>query len=83
MSLIQNLLRLVPISILLRTLQIRPMVSVQVLKDTVLILQAPVYSFRRWIILYSGKTSRLLRRRREPSGGRRCYTGGRERRDGL
>jgi hypothetical protein len=62
MTLKQYLLRLVPVSILLSALQIRPMVSVQILKDTVLVLQSTkVGSLRgRGCVLNCGESSSLL-----------------------
>jgi hypothetical protein len=50
MALEQNLLRLVPIAVLLRALQVRAVVSVQVLEDAVLVFQAAVYSLWRRIV---------------------------------
>lgn len=46
----KDLLRLVPVAVLLSALQIRSVVSVQVLEDPVLILQASIHSLRRRII---------------------------------
>lgn len=63
-----DLLRLVPVAILLGTLQIRTMVAIKVLENPVLILQATMCPLRR-SILYCSQIP-LLRSR--------CSRGGRE-----
>jgi hypothetical protein len=50
MALQQNLFRLIPITILHRALQIRPMMAVQVRKYPVLILQSTICLLRRVIL---------------------------------
>jgi len=66
MALQQNLFRLVPITILHRALQIRPMMAVQVCKYPVLILQPTICLLRR-PILYCGEGA--VRRRLIGSSG--------------
>jgi hypothetical protein len=54
----QDLLRLVPIAVLLRALQVRPVVSIEVLEDPVLVLQASICPLR-WCIIHCGQSSLL------------------------
>ena len=76
MALEDNFFRLVPVSILLRRRQIRSMISVQILENTILILQpTKMCSLRRRCILDCGKPSALVRcrnRGRKSGGGARC-----------
>jgi hypothetical protein len=84
----QDLLRLMPVAILLRALQVRPVVSIEVLEDAVLVLQASICPLRR-SILHCGQSSLLcpaLRGGRQASscrsGGQRSVGGRAERRRG-
>ncbi len=54
------LLGLIPIPVFHGTLQIRPMVPVQVLEYTILVFQPAEVSPLRWSILDRGETSALL-----------------------
>jgi len=86
MALRYHLLRLVPISILLRTLQIRAVVPVQILENTILVFQStkvrPLGRRRR--ILDCGKSSGLLCWRKGRSGGGGAWEdAGRKGGDGL
>lgn len=74
MSLSQDFLRLVPVSILLSTLQVGTVVTVKVLKNSVLVLQSTISLHWRGI-LDSGKSSVLLLRRKSGSGGWYCACG--------
>lgn len=55
------LLGLIPIPVFHGTLQVRPMMPIQVLKYTILVLQPAKVSPLRWRILYRCETSALLR----------------------
>jgi hypothetical protein len=75
MSLEQDLLRLVPITVLLRALQVRPVVSVKVLEDSVLVLQASICPHRRSIV-HCRQSSLLCPRLRGGRKASRCRSCG-------
>lgn len=72
MALEKDFLRLVPITVLLGALQIRTVVSVQVLEDPVLVPQASIDPLR-WRIVYCRQVPLLCSRR--GGGGRNAGRG--------
>ena len=60
MPLEQNLLSLIPIANSHSTLQIRPTLAIQVLKNAILILQPAIYPFRSGISILDGSQATSL-----------------------
>lgn len=59
MTLVQDVLRLIPVAVLHRTLEVRAMMSVQICEYPVLIFQAAILSL--WCIADSRKAFALVR----------------------